>query len=112
MKYTNNYKSVVNCTSEQERVTEMGNEIENTTPVAYGVTQMVSGRTRQPVYLITSIAEDGTVTTLTDTTYKSWQEVTIAAKKKAIESPMVDGEPVHYWIADQIKAFQKRIEKL
>jgi len=61
------------------------------------------------VYLVTSIAEDGSITPITSPTYNSWQEVAAAAKAMAREESKAQGEPVEYWIADQVKAFQKRL---
>ena len=84
---------------------------EKNQPVAYGVTSAVAGRTRQPVYLTTTIDADGTVTANESPLYNSWQDATKAAKAMAAKAGVVDGEMCHYWIADQVKAFQKRIAK-
>jgi len=85
----------------------MANQENN--PVAFGVTSAEMGRTRKPVYLVTAIEEDGTIRTITSPVYASWQEVAQAAKTLAAQESKRQGELVEYWIADQVKAFQKRL---
>ena len=75
-------------------------------PVAFGVTSSVAGRARTPSYHVTAIHEDGTVEILQGT-YKSWQSATEAAKNLVTKT----GGDTQYWIADQTKAFQKRLAK-
>ncbi len=75
-------------------------------PIAFGVTSAFKGRAKTPVYFVTEISEAGIVTILDTNEFRSWQEVTVAAKKKAIDS-----DDAIYMIADQIKAFQKRLQR-
>ena len=71
-------------------------------PVAFGVTSGVKGRAKTPIYFTTEISEDGIVT-VHETEFRSWNAATIASKALASK---IDAE---YWIADQVKAFQKRL---
>ena len=72
-------------------------------PIAFGVTSGFKGRARTPVYFVTEISEEGVVITLSNE-FPSWQAATAAAKEKAFNS-----DDAIYMIADQIKAFQKRL---
>ena len=73
--------------------------------IAYGVTVEYSGKAKVPSYFVTAIKEDGSIEILKDLSGKSWQEVTAKSKERANDNA------VPYWIADQTKAFQKRLVK-
>ena len=78
--------------------------------IAFGVAQGTKGRARTPVYFATQVFEDGTVVQL-ETEYPSWQAATAGAKDLAAKETERTGEHVGYMIADQIKAFQKRLQR-
>jgi hypothetical protein len=73
--------------------------------VGRGVAQTVRGALLQPVYHTSTVFADGTVEVAENVAYKSWQDATAAARG------MVEGTDAVYMIADQVKAFQKRLAK-
>ena len=73
--------------------------------VAYGVTSQTNAKKTETKYFVTTIDDEGKQITLLDQPFKSWQDATKDAKEKA------EKDSVPYWIADQTKAFQKRIAK-
>lgn len=73
--------------------------------VAYGVTQSFVGKARQPRYHTIAIREDGSIFVMHET-YVSWQDATKAAKALVAKD-----SGTLYWIADQYKAFQRRVAR-
>ena len=75
-----------------------------TTIVGRGVTSREVGPLLQPVYFTTRIMSDGTVQ-VDNKPYVSWNAATVASKDAC------KGTTAVYMIADQIKAFQKRLAR-
>jgi len=74
------------------------------TIVGRGVTQTTKGALLQPIYHTTTIFSDGTVKT-DQGDHISWNSATLAAREA------VKGTNQVYMIADQVKAFQKRLAR-
>ena len=70
--------------------------------VAYGVTVTEDARRFTPTYHVTGITDDGVIVILPGN-HKSWNDATAASKAMAADA----GAP--YWIADNVKAFQRKV---
>jgi len=78
----------------------------NTNPVvAMGVAQTTTGALMQPRYHTSEILADGTIRVNEKESFPSWQAATAESKSRA------DKASVPYLIADQVKAFQRRLAK-